>query len=45
MTTPYTTSEEEYLDDDLLDKLDPYANAHDGTSKQVPKKESLTNSY
>ena len=27
MTTPYTTSEEEYLDDDLLDKLDPYANA------------------
>ena len=37
MLQPYTTAEEEYLDDEFLEKLDPFANAKWDKTK-APKK-------
>ena len=47
MQQPYTTAEEEYLDDEFLEKLDPFANAKwdktEGPKERAAFKQALAN--
>ena len=47
MQQPYTTAEEEFLDDEFLEKLDPFANAKwdktEGPKERAAFKQALAN--